>query len=68
MHQPHTKTRPKKVKIWEPDTFNSTDLHKLQDFLVSCNLHFRDHPYVYTSDEKKILFGKPLELVKAWWI
>ena len=48
--------RPEKVKVREPDTFDGTDPLKLRDFLVSCNLHFRDRPAVFASDEKKILF------------
>ena len=31
-----------KVKVREPNTFDGTDPRKLQDFLVSCNLYFRD--------------------------
>ena len=54
--QPHTESRPEKVKVQEPDTFDGADPCRLQDFLVSCNLHFRDRPHVFSSDEKKILF------------
>ena len=35
---------------------SNTDLRKLQDFLISCSLHFRDRSHVFSSDEKKILF------------
>ena len=48
--------RPEKVKVREPDTFDGSDPRKLRDFLVSCNLHFRDRAHVFSSDEKKILF------------
>ena len=47
---------PKKVKVQEPDIFDGADPHKLRDVLVSCNVHFRDCPHVFSSDEKKILF------------
>jgi len=29
---------------------------KLHSFLLACNLHFRDQPYTFPNDEKKILF------------
>jgi Ty3 transposon capsid-like protein len=45
-----------KIKVREPDTFDGSNPRKLRDFLVSCNLHFRDRPHVYASDEKRILF------------
>ena len=38
--QPQSAPRPEKVKVREPDTFDGSDPCKLQDFLVSCNLHF----------------------------
>jgi hypothetical protein len=48
--------KPEKIKVREPDTFDGSNPRKLRDFLVSCNLHFRDRPQVYASDEKRILF------------
>ena len=33
-----------KIKVRDPDTFDGSNPQKLYDFLVSCNLHFRDHP------------------------
>ena len=45
-----------KIKVRDPDTFDSSNPRKLHDFLVSCNLHFRDRPQIFASDEKKILF------------
>ena len=45
-----------RVKVRDPDTFDGSDPRKLRDFLVSCNLHFRDRPKVFSSDEKRILF------------
>ena len=49
--QPPSAPKPEKVKVQEPDTFDSSDPCKLRDFLVSCNLHFRDHSHVFSSDE-----------------
>ena len=54
--QPPSAPRPEKVKVQEPDTFDGSDPCKLQDFLISCNLHFQDRAHVFSSDEKKILF------------
>ena len=48
--------KPEKIKVRDPDTFDSTAPKKLRDFLVSCNLHFQDCPNLFTDDEKKILF------------
>jgi hypothetical protein len=48
--------QPEKVRVHDPDTFNGSDLWKLCSFLVACNLHFRDRPYAFPDDEKKILF------------
>ena len=45
-----------KIKVREPNTFDGSDPRELRDFLVSCNLHFRNRPQVFASDEKKILF------------
>ena len=45
-----------KIKVRDPDTFDGSNPRKLHDFLVSCNLHFRDRPQVFASDEKRILF------------
>ena len=56
LRQPRTESRPEKVKVWEPDTFDGTDPCKLRDFLIFCNLHFHNCPHVFSSDEKKILF------------
>ena len=38
--QPPSALRPEKVKVQEPDNFDSCNPCKLRDFLVSCNLHF----------------------------
>ena len=48
--------KPEKIKVCEPDTFDGTNPWKLQDFLISCNLHCHDCSDVFTSDEKRILF------------
>ena len=48
--------KPEKIKVRDPDTFDGSNPRKLRDFLVSCNLHFRDRPQVFASDEKRILF------------
>jgi hypothetical protein len=45
-----------KIKVREPDTFDGTTPRKLRDFLISCNLHFRNRAETFSSDEKKIIF------------
>ena len=54
--RPPSAPRPEKAKVRDPDTFNGSDPRKLRSFLVACNLHFRDRPYAFLDDEKKILF------------
>src|ERR1700733_5333346 len=56
LHQQVAPPKLEKFKVREPDTFDGSDPRKLRDFLVSCNLHFRDRPHVFADDERKILF------------
>ena len=55
LRQPQV-TKPKKIKVCEPNTFKGTNPWKLWDFLISCNLHFLDCSDVFASDKKRILF------------
>jgi hypothetical protein len=55
LRQPQA-AKSEKIKVRDPDTFDGTNPRKLRDFLVSCNLHFRDRSDVFASDEKRILF------------
>ena len=48
--------REEKIKVHEPDVFDGTAPKKLRGFLTACNLHFRNRPATFASDEKKILF------------
>ena len=45
-----------KIKVRDPNTFDRSNPRKPRDFLILCNLHFHDHPQVFASDEKRILF------------
>jgi Domain of unknown function (DUF4939) len=56
LRQNQSPPREEKIKVRDPDTFDGSNPRRLRDFLVSCNLHFRDRPQVFASDEKKILF------------
>jgi len=56
LQQPPAPPRVEKVKVREPDTFDGSDPRKLRSFLLACNSHFRDRPYAFPNDEKKILF------------
>jgi Domain of unknown function (DUF4939) len=44
------------TKVCEPDPFDGSNTHKLQPFLVQCQLNFHDHPDAFTSDEAKVTF------------
>jgi hypothetical protein len=47
-------------KVREPDPFNGSDtrkLHKLQPFLVQCQLNSHDRPNTFASDEAKVTFA-----------
>ena len=46
----------KRAKSKEPDTFDGSDPKKLNNFLLLCNLYFRQNPS-YTEDATKITFA-----------
>jgi Domain of unknown function (DUF4939) len=52
---------PKASKVWtkvcEPDPFDHSNTHKLQPFLVQCQLNFRNRPDTFTSNEAKVTFA-----------
>ncbi|KAG6326622.1 hypothetical protein ID866_12467 [Astraeus odoratus] len=57
-----TRCRPKDsgavhTKVCEPDTFDATDLKKLCEFLVQCELNFHDRPQAFHSDAQKVSFA-----------
>ncbi|KAG6328924.1 hypothetical protein ID866_10166 [Astraeus odoratus] len=57
-----TRHRPKDsgaahTKVCEPNTFNSTDLKKLHEFLVQCELNFCNRPQVFHLDLWKVSFA-----------
>ncbi|KAG6327310.1 hypothetical protein ID866_11779 [Astraeus odoratus] len=57
-----TRCRPKdsgavRTKIHEPNTFNSMDLKKLREFLVQCELNFRNRPQAFCLDSRKVSFA-----------
>lgn len=43
-----------KVKV--PDTFDGSDPKKLNNFILLCNLYFRNNP-AYSDDEPKVTFA-----------
>ncbi|KAG6326018.1 hypothetical protein ID866_13071, partial [Astraeus odoratus] len=45
------------TKVHEPDTFDSTDLKKLREFLVQCELNFCDRLQAFRSDARKVSFA-----------
>ena len=55
MHQ-NNELSSSQVKVWDLDTFNGTDLKKLQTFFVQCELIYSDHPKAFHLDRSKITF------------
>ncbi|KAG6326576.1 hypothetical protein ID866_12513 [Astraeus odoratus] len=47
-----------KMKVHEPDTFNSTDPKKLCTFLVQCKLNFQDCPCIFCLNCSKVTFAQ----------
>jgi hypothetical protein len=47
---------PRNVKTKEPDTFDGSDPRKLNNFILLCNLYFRNSPS-YSDDEAKVAFA-----------
>lgn len=46
-------------KVKEPDTFDSSDPKKLNNFILLCNLYFRNNP-AYADDDSKVTFALTL--------
>ncbi|KAG6326733.1 hypothetical protein ID866_12356, partial [Astraeus odoratus] len=46
-----------RTKVREPDTFDGTDLKKLCEFLIQCELNFHDRPQAFRSDAWKVSFA-----------
>ncbi|KAG6327191.1 hypothetical protein ID866_11898 [Astraeus odoratus] len=46
-----------RTKVHEPDTFDGTDLKKLHEFLIQCELNFRDRLQAFCSDMRKVSFA-----------
>ena len=44
------------TRLREPDTFNSSDVNKLQVFILQCSLHFQDHANTFSSDRAKVVY------------
>jgi hypothetical protein len=44
-------------KVKEPDTFDSTDSSKLDEWITQVTLYFTANPTVYESDEDKVVFA-----------
>ncbi|KAG6326634.1 hypothetical protein ID866_12455, partial [Astraeus odoratus] len=45
------------TKVCEPDTFDGTDPKKLHEFLIQCELNFRDRPQAFRLDLQKVSFA-----------
>jgi Retrotransposon gag protein len=51
-----TAPRPVSGRVKEPDTFDGSDPRKLNNFILLCNLYFRNNPS-YSEDEPKVTFA-----------
>jgi hypothetical protein len=49
--------KPPKSKVREPDTFDRSNLKKLQTFLAQCRLNFQDQPMSYPSERSKVTYA-----------
>src|SRR5271155_2978718 len=45
------------TKVKEPDTFDSSDSRKLNNFILLCDLYFRHKPSAYSDDSAKVDFS-----------
>ncbi|KAG6330727.1 hypothetical protein ID866_8362 [Astraeus odoratus] len=45
------------TKVHEPDTFDGMDPKKLHEFLIQCELNFRDRPQAFCLDSQKVGFA-----------
>ena len=45
-----------KTKVKEPDTFDGSDPRKLNNFILLCNLYFRNNPS-YSDDDARVTFA-----------
>ena len=43
-------------RVKEPDTFDGSEPRKLNNFILLCNLYFRNNPY-YADDQAKVTFA-----------
>jgi hypothetical protein len=54
-----TPPKPYNSKVKEPDTFDGSDPRKLNNFILLCNLYFRNNP-AYSDDDSKVTFALTL--------
>jgi hypothetical protein len=54
-----TPAKPYNTKVKEPDTYDGSDPKKLNNFILLCNLYFRNNP-AYSDDDSKITFALTL--------
>jgi len=54
-----TPSKPYNTKVKEPDTYDGSDPKKLNNFILLCNLYFRNNP-AYADDDAKITFALTL--------
>src|SRR5271169_3318696 len=56
LRRPENTSHPTPGKVKEPDTFDGSDPRKLNNFILLCNLYFRNN-LSYSDDEPKVTFA-----------
>ena len=59
LHQRETPSKPINTSVKQPDTFDSSDPKKLNNFILLCNLYFRNNP-TYSDNGSKTTFALTL--------
>ena len=45
------------TRLREPDTFDGSDVNKLQVFILQCSLHFQDHANAFSTGRAKVMYA-----------
>ena len=59
LHQRENPSKPINTSVKQPDTFDGSDPKKLNNFILLCNLYFRNNP-TYSNDGSKTTFALTL--------
>ena len=65
LRQRDTPLKPFNTQVKQPDTFDGSDPKKLNNFILLCNLYFRNNP-AYSKDNSKVTFALTLLEGQLW--